>query len=479
VLVEKVNNFVTQIPDPFIPKLRSFAHRVVASIAGEIISRSWIEQPILFSLEKWFFPVSRLWAAALVSETDVAGFCQKMDIDVDAREQEKLRHILTELRERKRKANDAEQDWEQAFFGPGHVAGGKLKQVDETRLLHRSALNAMRSKFRFLRNRLKSSVHHKFLTPEQVRSIYPQNEEALERLFDPPLEQPGFEVSRSIDTPQSRTYWIKFKSPFERMDDTVYARVLEPVSVKNPPTLIFGHGIGVDFDHWNALVDFVETLPELGIRVIRPEAAWHGRRVQAGYYAGEGLLSSTPLSFIDFFVAQHQEWSVLCKWARATSSGPLGVGGSSLGAQTAQMFAIRASSWPAEYQPDALLLLTHCSRTAEVALDGKLADIWGLHEPLIDLGWTHELTERWLHRVDPKGDPCMAPERIVSVLGRHDGVTPYLSGLKVQEKWGLPADNRFSWPCGHFGVPLRVVRHRDPLARLTEIFRDIAEDTKA
>ena len=84
----------------------------------------------------------------------------------------------------------------------------------------------------------------------------------------------------------------------------MYARVLEPIGVTNPPTLLFGHGIGVEYDHWRNTVDFLKYLPQLGIRVIRPEAAWHGRRVPDGFYGGEYFLSTTPLSGFDFFAAQ-------------------------------------------------------------------------------------------------------------------------------------------------------------------------------
>ncbi len=80
-----------------------------------------------------------------------------------------------------------------------------------------------------------------------------------------------------------------------------------------------------------------------------------------------------------------------------------------------------------------------------------------------------------MQRIDPEGDPCMPAKRIVSVLGRNDGVTPYRSGRRLQELWELPTENCFEWPCGHFEVPLRMVRQQQPLIRLQEILDQEAE----
>ncbi|MFX8770618.1 hypothetical protein ABTM91_20900, partial [Acinetobacter baumannii] len=56
-------------------------------------------------------------------------------------------------------------------------------------------------------------------------------------------------VSESVPTPAGIDYWLRFKSP-GAIGDTVTARVHEPRGVRNPPTIIYGHGVCVDFDHW-------------------------------------------------------------------------------------------------------------------------------------------------------------------------------------------------------------------------------------
>ena len=96
---------------------------------------------------------------------------------------------------------------------------------------------------------------------------------------------PEITVSRRVRGPAGMEHWLRFASPSPRMADQVYARVYEPEDIADAPTLIFGHGICVEFDHWNGTIDEVAALCGMGIRVVRPEGPWHGRRVLAGTYA--------------------------------------------------------------------------------------------------------------------------------------------------------------------------------------------------
>ena len=445
---------------------------LMRSPLGELIARSWLERPILYLLENWFFPLSRLWAAAVVAEGDVDKFFAAVPMPPVESKRDQVQGLLDNFGSRRRRILATEIAWRETFFGSRSCSSLELNELEKRRLQDRNEYNATRRQFAPLRKHVGSSVKACFSTPEQLIDLYGTNAAEDSKLFDLPTQWPEISVSQSIEKANSRDYWLSFDCPSERLGDTVFARVLEPLGVDNPPTLIFGHGIGVEFDHWRNLVDIVKFLPQLGIRVIRPESPWHGRRVPHGFYGGEYFLSSTPMSGFDFFPAQHKEWACLINWARSTSSGRVAIGGSSLGAQSAQMTAIRAKEWPAHLRPDALLLMAHCAHLWEVALDGDLADLWNLHAPLKQLGWSRRITEQWMQRLDPSGDPCMPPDNIVSVLGRSDDVTPYRSGRRLQKLWELPAQNCYSWPCGHFEVPLRMVRQPQPLFRLKEILSD-------
>ncbi|MDP7151786.1 MAG: hypothetical protein QGI08_11800 [Paracoccaceae bacterium] len=455
------------------PQGLNLAQRVMASRVGELIARPWMDWVILQILRRLFFPFSRLWAAAHAAEGDIDAFAKAVPLGRRIGSGKRLQRALRIFERERANINSVEFFWFETFFGPKDVPEHRLAALEQARLHARSRFNATRRHFTHLRLGLKTTVYPAFASPTEFEASYGVTGPAFERLFDPPAKMPAIRRSRPVPTSAGRDYWIRFPTPAAHLGDEVYARVHEPVGIENPPTLIFGHGICVEFDHWRNLVDPIAMLPLRGIRVIRPEGPWHGRRVPDGFYGGEMFLAHAPKGEFDYFTAQHKEWAVLMDWARKTSNGPVGFGGSSLGAQSAQMAAIRARSWPEELRPDALFLMTHCEHVGDVATDSDLSDIWGLHKPLAKLGWNRDMQKDWLCKLDPPGLPVMPAERIVSILGRQDRVTHFASGQRLQDKWNLPEENRFIWPCGHFTVPLRLARDARPLDRLKAIFDGI------
>lgn len=271
-------------------------------------------------------------------------------------------------------------------------------------------------------------------------------------------------------------YWLRFRSPSDRVGDTVYARVQEPEGVDNPPTLIFGHGVCVEFDHWHGLIDEVEAMCRLGIRVVRPEAPWHGRRVLPGEFGGEHFIGTSPFGPLDLFTAGLREWSVLMDWCRRNTTGPVAMGGSSLGALMSQLAAEKSRGWPEALRPDALLLITHCGRHEDAVIRGRLAQVWGLRQATRSKGWSDETLHRYLPLLDPVGPPVLDPANIVTVLGSRDDVTPFESGLALIDRWQVPEPNRFIWNRGHFTVPLTMMRDHAPLRRFKAILDRLAGD---
>jgi pimeloyl-ACP methyl ester carboxylesterase len=253
------------------------------------------------------------------------------------------------------------------------------------------------------------------------------------------------------------------------VDDVVTSRVHEPNGTVNPPTIIFGHGVCVDFDHWLGLIDESIRLVSLGFRVIRPEAPWHGRRSPRGFFAGERTISAFPMGIIDSMMAAVTEWSVLAHWARTRSNGPLAFGGSSLGAMTAQLVAGRAATGPRALKPDALFLVTHTADMTAVLLDGVLSSLWPRPEQALALGWTANLARQYLSLLDAPAACPVNPEHVVSVIGRRDTVLPFESGRSLLAQWGVPKANIFEWDRGHFTVPATMIRTREPVERLARI----------
>jgi hypothetical protein len=61
--------------------------------------------------------------------------------------------------------------------------------------------------------------------------------------------------------------------------------------------------------------------------------------------------------------------------------------------------------------------------------------------------------------------------RIVSVLGRRDGVLPFASGQSLVESWCVPEENVFILNRGHFSVPMSLIRDKRPVERFVAVLR--------
>ncbi|MGB0630607.1 MAG: alpha/beta hydrolase [Alphaproteobacteria bacterium] len=454
------------------PRLHAedIAARILRSPIGAIVARPWFDALTLHLLSRYFFPLSRLWAAARSADGSIEEFYRQVPMEPVPGANARLREALDRFEGVREAVNALEERWQKVFFGPDDVAIHHRVAVEASRRDRRHAYNAYRRHFRFLlRGRRVPMIKWDTPTPETVSADYADILSAPENAYPVPDPMPEVTVSRSVPGPVGEEFWIRFPSPSPRMGDMAYARVYQPQGVENPPTLVFGHGVCVEFDHWHGLVDEVFELCRMGIRVVRPEAPWHGRRVPDGRYGGEAFVAMAPRGAMDIFSAELPEWAVLIDWCRRTGTGPVAVGGSSLGALASQLLATRSHNWPKRLQPDAMLLITHCGRHEDAAVKGALAKAWGIDKAVGRAGWTPDETHKYLNLIDPVDPPVMPPENIVSVLGSKDRVTPFFSGEPLVRKWGLPPENTFIWRNGHFTVPLALTRNPAPLKRFCEI----------
>jgi predicted alpha/beta hydrolase family esterase len=95
----------------------------------------------------------------------------------------------------------------------------------------------------------------------------------------------------------------------------------------------------------------------------------------------------------------------------------------------------------------------------------------GLPKILEQAGWTAPHLERWLGLFEPRMPPVVAPDRIVIVLGRADDLMPHEGGIDLAHRWGVPADNVFVQPQGHFSVSLALLNDAAPMRRFAGILR--------
>ena len=442
---------------------RSSNYRILQSVVGDLVLRPWFDWVALTSVARGYFPLSRAWAAALASGGSLAQFRAELGIDQISRTTTLPALALADNRHTAYEA--AARDWETLFFDGDGAAPEILVEAELARQDAAHQLMLTRFAFLPLRGRV-PAVRWQVASPEEVAAKHGA------RLADPAAAfavpaMPPLERSHSVLSAYGREYWLRYPSPV--MGDMAWARVVEPEHVKDPPTVIFLHGIAMETEMWRGAADMVSDLALDGIRVIKPEGPWHSRRRPEGWYGGEPAIGYGPLGFLDLFHAWIAEAAVLIGWVRGSSRAPVALGGVSLGALTAQRAAAAARHWPDEYRPDALLLVATSGAMLDVAHGGSLASAVNLAPQIEAADWTVETLAGWLPLLEPQEAPGLDPGRIVMVLGRSDDVMPTAGGLALAQRWGVPEANLFAREQGHFSVSLGLLRDRAPLARIKEI----------
>lgn len=448
-----------------------FYYRLIAGPLGGAIARPWFHGLARWALMRWYFPLSRLWAAASVAEGSVERFAAAVPLDGIGR-RGGLTEALTLVHRARTRAEVARAAWEEAAFAGRLPPERELEACEQARreASHAYMMQRFRRPFWRLVRRV-ASVHWEIPPAAEVEAAYGAVAEEPETAFALPEPLPAIVRSPPVPSVLGRKYWLRFPSPSARVDGFVYATVHEPPDGAPPdmPSLIFGHGIGVESDLWRETVESALTLVPRGVRVVELTAPWHGLRAVPGRYGGEPVLAAAPLGALDLFTAAVREMGVLTGWCRSAGSRAVAIGGISLGAHIAQLALVRAMCWRKPCRPDAALLLTHAAAIAEVTMAGDLTRSLGLPQALQAAGWSTEAFGRWRRLTDPSGPPCVDPGRIVSVLASRDDVTPFESGRLLVRGWRLPDDNLFILDQGHFSAPLALLRDRRPFDRLLAV----------
>jgi pimeloyl-ACP methyl ester carboxylesterase len=441
-------------------------------LKGYAFGWAWFDPVSSWALRRLFVPSSLLWAAAEVAGTSTDRFYEAAHLPKGSVSEKKLADALSQAAHACRKAEAKEAEWQHVFFGSGSLDNDARRALESERYAASHAYNLSRRHFGFMLRSDPPKIRSITQSPDEVAAIYGANFEKLN--FD--FASAGtteIEVSKKMERAAGVDYWLRFQSPSQLLGDTVYARVLEPHGVVNPPTIIFGHGICIEFDHWRGLIDEARTLRAEGFRVIRPVAPWHGRRRPRGSFGGEPIMARIPGGLFDAFSGAAQEWAVFANWARRTSSGPLAYGGTSLGALIAQFAAEKIGAANEALRPDGLFLITHSGRMTDATFQGDMANLLGVSLDAEANGWSRERIEQGLGLLDPGLLPAVKPEKIVTVLGKRDRITPYASGLSLIDSWGVPDENRFVWDRGHFSMPLTMIRNPAPVARFREVMTQL------
>ena len=433
--------------------------------AGRLLLQPWIDRLSLSLISHHYLPLSRAWAAALESEGDLDAFCAATGGAVRAGAG--LRRAIAAVRRAQDTYLAAEADWEAAYFGTGETSQARLSEAQSRRLAAAESLTLARRRF--------LGAHLKRRFPPVLWQIAgPAEAEARhrDRLQNPATAFPAFDAAEITESESLRRgadvlFWLRFPAG---QGDRAWARVARPAGVADPPTFIYLHGITIEAEMLRDSFDPTAPLLHQGVRVIRPEAPWHGRRRLLGYYGGEPLLGGGPLALLGFFRDWVAETAAWIAWARQSSRGPVAVGGISLGALTGQLVLTAARDWPAQQRPDAALLMAGSGDLMAMAYAGALPSALGLRPQLAAAGWDEAALAPWLALLEPQGRPVVPPERILMLLGGADEVAPLDSSLALARAWGLPPENVLLRPRqGHFTLDLGLLPDPGPLFALARL----------
>jgi hypothetical protein len=437
---------------------------------GDWVARPWLDRAAFSSLG-WFFPLSRLWAAANVAEGDPDKFAAAVPFDGgDGPDGWLLDQALHGVHSAQRRYRRIEDEWQRICFTGSVRAPSRIVEAE----LERRTAGRIWMATRGLMAPLLSTgdvpaVHWQTPRPDELLA------ELAPMLADPaafyaPLDPlPAIEQSHKAPGPEGVEYWLRFPS---KGGETAWAKVYEPEEPAGRlPTAILCHGLCVEQELWGTTAGIPHALIRQGVRVIAPEAPWHGRRMLPGRYGGEPLIATAPRGGPDLFRAALSEIATLTGWARGQGSHIVAIGGTSLGALTTQMAATRAKAWPAALRPDFLLLVTTSGSLRQVAVDGELGETFGLDTALGEAGWTDETLQALSPLTDPDDDPVMPPDRIIMVLGREDSVTAFDEGRDLAARWQVPAENLYIRDQGHFSAAVGVIHDDAPVQQLYDMIK--------
>lgn len=452
--------------------------RLIHSPVGDLIARPWVDPVGLAALKRWYFPLSRLWAAANVAGGSSDAFRAAIGGAVPDYGRWSVRYLEAILKRHdatRQRAVAARGLWEQAAFGEAAITPEALAALDDDRRRRATAHLGTRALFYPLLFATRPPIARWHVaTGEEVEAIYGAVRGDPAAAYRLPESLPDVELSHPAIGPGLRERWLRYRSPHARLaampgTDTVYARVVEPSPDAHVPTLIVGNGLCLETDLLWRSIDSANLLARAGFRVVEIISPFHGLRCPTGVYGGEPFFATAPLGTMDLIIGQTLETAILIDWCRRRFGGSVALAGISLTSFVAQQTAVRCGDWPQSMRPDAVVLISHSGRIEEVTFNGTLVRTLGLNAELDAAGWSRRELLRWEALLNPGGMPALSPGRIVSVLGSGDTLLPFATGIELARAWNLPASNVFALRVGHLTMPVAMMRDDRPLRRLKEI----------
>ena len=384
--------------------------RGLHSSLGWLATGWWIDRPALAGVLRILFPLSRIWAAADLAEGDVDRLADEIAMPIRGLLRARAQSALEVTDSRRTAAHLATAERDLAFWSIDAQDSEHLRVLEQTRMRACNRYMNARAAFWPLRTFGRPPpIRLQIATPDETYAVVGDATRDPISWFAP---EESVEISRShplVAKPDRVEYWLRLRSLV--MDDVFTVRVREPVGISDPPTVIYGSGVGMETDQWSDPLDDYAAFLGRGMRVIELCAPWHGARRPPGWWSGEPFFGTAPLGPITLFRAQAIEIAALTGWARETSGGPVALAGVSLGALAAQAAASNSAAWPSKLRADVMVLLTTADRLDRLTFDSALARGLGMDKALVQAGWTPEMLLQLRPLTDPLVPPAMGGKK--------------------------------------------------------------------
>ena len=460
-------------------------HRVLTSPLGRLMETRTVEQLALRGLRREF-GIGRARAAADVSlGHGPAAFLRAVGTPPAPDLHPRIEEVLAEYATRREAFEEANERWEEAFWGADDVDPDELVAVERERREAADRHAQPTRLFRFLATEhVLPPVKYDVPKPDAAAHQWEGYLTNPERLYSFDGDLPTVERSREVRGPGTVESFLRFESPSPYFE-TATARVYEPATGDDGdpdqsalPTLIFNHGLGMMNDtmaYWPPEAALARPLAREGYRVVLPDAPWHGRREAAGYYSGEPYLAKGPVGMFQLFSAGALENGVLVDWARREGAPVVAVGGLSLGGITTFHVVGHCGSWPESARPDLAFPVGAPGVVDETIVRSRLLELLDTDDALRAAGWTPALLGEFGPLLNPPATCGIDPSRVVSFGGRQDDVAPSDTTRWLLDSWEVPDENRIEWDVGHMGVLLQMLRHDDFRTRVKGELDALAE----
>lgn len=435
-------------------------HRLLASPVGGTLDSDWFERAKTRSLRREFAIQRARAAADVAAGSSARAYLRRVGAPPAPHLSETVERALARYAPVRDAALDATERWADVLWDPSSSVAERLDAERERRRAEHRRRDVS-DIFGFLvDDHLVPPVDYSVPDPDAVLSTYHTDLAAPDSVYGVSERFPKVERSDWLPGPDTVEYWLRFPSPSPYVSDDAVARVYEPVDAGDDvPTLVFYGGFGMVNDcaaYWPEEAYLGRALAPAGVRVVLPDAPWHGRREPQGQFSGEPYLASAPESMVQLYAAAAVETAVFVDWAHAEGSA-VAVGGISLGGIVSMHVAGRCGSWPESARPDSVLPVAATGDVDAVLVEGDLSPLLDLDDVLRGAGWyprLHELSPL----LNPPSSCGLDADRVFPVYGLRDTLVPPHTFTTTLDAWGVPDANRTAWETGHFGTLLRAIR---------------------